>query len=148
MSLLKKMKKICATSKKISLLSLAAFVACGIVAACGRSSGGSASPTGGLSVQSPYAGTWTAPFSGDDQGTVTAIVAADGSISGSGTSLAGSFSVNGTVNADGGTGINATVGGSNTGATFTGKLSTDGTGSGVWSNVNAGMSGVWTAHRP
>jgi hypothetical protein len=106
---------------------------------------GSAVTTLTFNVESSFQGNWSASFTGGDSGSCTGLVFGKaGTISGqcSSANLSGAlFSVSGTVSASGQ--AQFVGGGASTGATFTGSLSTGGTGSGTW--VNSPISGTWTA---
>lgn len=89
------------------------------------------------------AGSYSCSFSGGDSGTVNVTIA-NGTVSGSGTSrYSAGFAVGGQVVSSGDTTL--TAGGTSTGGTFTGKITSEGTGSGSWQAGSA--SGTWTCSR-
>ena len=97
-----------------------------------------------------YAGTWEFAISGDDQGKGTAVIDAQGHISGVGAAakLNEPLLVSGQVEPDGKANFTASPrGNASSGATFSGQLVSTGRGTGRWQNTAVGLSGRWTAQR-
>lgn len=95
------------------------------------------------------AGSWRFTVAGDDAGEGHVEVAADGSISGRGSSQLApmGLSVRGTLKPDGDiTFLAAPEGMADTGSTFTGRVEGD-SARGTWTNTALGLSGTWTAVR-
>jgi hypothetical protein len=119
-----------------------------LLAACGGSGDIDEAPAPATD-SSPYQGTWTASFTGDDVGSCsTILVSAAGAITGSCVSRdAGSLGVTGTVSSSGA--AQFTAGDASTGATFDGDLTTTGTGVGSWVNTHTDpvIRGTWTANK-
>lgn len=94
-------------------------------------------------------GSWRFTVAGDDAGEGHADVAADGSISGRGSSrlvpmglvVQGALDPNGEIRF-----VAAPEGMADTGSTFTGRVEGD-TARGTWTNTALGLSGTWTAVR-
>lgn len=108
--------------------------------------------TGLASAQSlaDYAGTWDFAIAGDDQGKGTAVIDAQGHISGVGSAarLNEPLLVSGQVEPDGKASFTARPRGTtSSGASFTGQLNTTGRGTGRWQNTAVGLSGNWSAQR-
>lgn len=94
-----------------------------------------------------FQGNWTASFTGGDSGTCeTIVIDANGNLSGSCTSRnigGASITVVGNVSSTGA--ATFTAGGASSGATFTGSMLSNGTGSGTW--VNTVINGTWIANK-
>ena len=97
---------------------------------------------------STYVGTWQFSFSGQDSGNGTAVVDANGNITGSGVShLAGDITVTGIITPDGAMEMTAVPRGmASTGARFTGHANQKGKATGNWNNTYARMRGQWNAN--
>lgn len=94
-------------------------------------------------------GAWRFTVAGDDTGEGQAEVAADGSISGSGSStlVPMGLAIRGTLKPDGDISfVAAPEGMVDTGSLFTGRVEGDAA-DGTWTNAALGLSGTWTAVR-
>lgn len=96
--------------------------------------------------ESEYQGTWSGTFSGDANGTWSALIDSDGIITGTaqfnGVGL--TLQLNGSVSPSGV--FQATAGTASNGAEFSGQL-TETSGSGIWINTALAMDGTWTGTR-
>lgn len=115
------------------------------------SSGGKADESGASqpTATAGYAGTYKGTFAGDDQGSFTAKVAADGAVTGSGYSAQdGDFSITGEVSPDGSfEALATTKGQTDIGSTFRGEIEGDGSMAGKWVNSYWGMSGSFSGQK-
>lgn len=88
------------------------------------------------------AGSWSGTFEGDDSGTYTVVVNANGTVTGTAFSndLQQTLGLNGTMDNAGN--FDAVAGSAANGATFTGKFRAT-TSSGTWNNPTFNESGTW-----
>ncbi|KJD36815.1 hypothetical protein PW52_04060 [Tamlana sedimentorum] len=88
-------------------------------------------------------GFWSGTFSGDDTGTFSVFVYANGTVTGTAysNSLKASLEIEGTIDEKGN--LDAVLGSSDNGASFTGKFAKV-TSSGTWNNPNFNISGTWS----
>lgn len=88
------------------------------------------------------AGSWSGTFEGDDSGTYTVVVNANGTVTGTAFSddLQQNLALNGTIDNAGN--FDAVAGSAANGATFTGKFRAT-TSSGTWNNPTFNESGTW-----
>jgi len=94
-----------------------------------------------------FTGTWVGTYTGDnDSGSWTAIIDANGDVTGNATSglSPASFDLVGTITPQGA--FTATAGSASNGTVFTGEF-TDTEASGTWSNSSLGFSGTWSGER-
>lgn len=87
-------------------------------------------------------GNWFGTFSGDDMGTFSAFISADGSVSGDlvSNNLQNTYSLNGQI--DGAGNLTAVIGTGGNGRSFTGKFNAT-SGSGTWQDSSLQQSGTW-----
>lgn len=113
----------------------------GFLAGCDGSTG----LFGGASSDSPLAGTWDGTYHGDESGSWTCVVDETGTLEGTTTGPSGTFAMSGSVSAEGA--MTAIAGSAETGATFSGNLSTSGLATGTWTNAGFDMEGTFTGSR-
>ena len=81
---------------------------------------------------SPFEGTWSGTFSGNDSGTWLVLIDSDGKVSGTAHSNSSNdYAVEGIVTSNGE--LSATLGTTSSGGQFSGVLDDNGMGSGTWS---------------
>lgn len=96
--------------------------------------------------ESEYQGTWSGTFSGDANGTWSALIDPDGVITGTANfnGIGSTLQLKGSVSPSGA--FQATVGTASNGAQFSGQL-TETSGSGTWINTALSMDGTWDGTR-
>lgn len=97
-------------------------------------------------TNSVFQGEWSGTFSGDDNGTWTASINSNGDVSGTSysTIFNDNYSLEGSVSSSGQ--FQATIGTTSGGAVFTGQFNGN-SGSGMWVNTGAMMSGSWSGNK-
>ena len=97
-------------------------------------------------TNSEFQGEWSGTFSGDDNGTWTASINSKGDVSGTSysTIFNDNYSLQGYVSSSGQ--FQATIGTTSGGAVFTGQFNGN-SGSGMWVNTGAMMSGSWSGNK-
>lgn len=93
-------------------------------------------------------GYYEGTFSGDDSGTWSMTVDAIGNITGDGISVSGdAFTLAGSVSSSGDANADAAVGGTSTGAKYSGTLTRDGSFSGTWLNTTFAEAGSFSGNK-
>jgi hypothetical protein len=130
--------------KKIQFVSLLAlFLVSTVIYSCKKDD-----DTPPANTDSPYKGSWEGTFSGDDNGTWTAVIGASGAITGelvSGNLPGTPFPIAGTINGTGAFDAHAVVMGDT--VVFIGQASNSTTAAGNWQNLDQSMSGTWAGSK-